>query len=137
LGWKGVLTHPNCFFLDTIPAPLVHLRLADVQLEGKRLECVVIPVGADLEALLKELDLFSGSSAASADGLATSVDSGSWRVFSRRGCLAFSANTHLVSCEDSLLSANGALAFSLHHLLQHRLVRKAYARLGLVACYEI
>ena len=48
--------------------------LADVQLASERLECVVIPVGADLEALLEDRNLFSGPCAASTDQFATLVD---------------------------------------------------------------
>jgi len=68
------LTHSSSFFLNTLPAPLVHLLLGDVQLAGERLKSVVIPNGADLEALLKDRDLLSGPLAASADWVASLVD---------------------------------------------------------------
>ena len=83
LSYRGVknylwtnrdLTRPDRFFLNTLPAPLVHLLLADVQLASEILECVVIPDGADLEALLEDLDLLRGPFAASADRVATLVD---------------------------------------------------------------
>jgi len=76
------LTHPYRFFLNPLPAPLVHLRLADVQSAGERLECVVIPVGADLEALLEDRNLLRGPFASSTDRIASLVD---WD--SRGACL--------------------------------------------------
>lgn len=79
---------PNGFFLDTLPPPLVYLRLVDVKSDGQHLKCIVIPVCALLEALLEDIDLLSGPFAASAHWVATFVDSNSSRLaLARSACL--------------------------------------------------
>ena len=120
------MSHPSSFFLYAFPPPLVYLLLVNVQLAGERLECVVIPIGSDLEAPLEDRNLCGGPFAACADRVATLVESDSWgaclklglilSLFSQKGCLVkwecsnftFSAITHLVSCEDVLRNSHGA-----------------------------
>ena len=120
------MSHPSSFFLNAFPPPLVNLLLFDVQMAGERLECVVIPVGSDLEAPLEDRNFCGGSFAASADRVATLVESDSWGAclklglilsrFSQKGRLVkwecsnftFPAITHLVSCEDILRNSLGA-----------------------------